>query len=149
MSNFSAAQARALFDAVRSQAQQLGIFQNVDTHEPQNAPGNRLYCSINLGPIRPTTSGLAAVSGRVTLIVRVWSAAMQRPLDDIDPEALATVSALMGALAGSFTLGGSVRDIDLMQMSAQPGYVDFQEKQFRVVEITVPVEINDMFAEVP
>lgn len=150
MSNFSAAQASALFSAIQSYAQELGIFQSVDTHEPWNAPGNRLFCSINLGPIRPVpaASGLAAVSGQVTLVIRVWSSALQKPLDNIDPELLAAVCSLMGQFAGGFTLGGTVRDVDLMAMSAQPAYVDFEGKPFRVVEISIGIVVNDMFAEV-
>lgn len=149
MSNFSAAQAKALFEAIRSYALELGIFQAAETHEPWNAPGNRLYCSIQLGPIRPvTSSGLAQVSGQVTLLVRVWSSALQKPLDDIDPEVLAAACSLMGAFAGGFTIGGTVREIDLFAMSAQPAYVDFEGKPFRTVEIQVPLIINDMFAEV-
>jgi hypothetical protein len=149
MSNFDAAAAKALFTAIRSYAQKLGIFQAVDTHEPENAPGSRLYCSIVLGPVRPVpSSGMASVSGQVTLTVRVWSAAMQRPLDDIDPEALATISALMGAFAGGFTIGGTVRNIDLFAMQAVPGWVDADGKPFRVVDISLPIVINDMWAEV-
>lgn len=150
MSNFTAAQAKALFEAIRSYAQELAIFQAAETHEPWNAPGNRLYCSIQLGPVRPvTSSGLAQVSGQVTLLVRVWSSALQKPLDDIDPEVLAAACSLMGAFAGGFTLGGTVRDIDLFAMSAQPAYVEFEGKPFRTVEISLPILINDMFAEAP
>ena len=149
MSNFTAAQAKALFTAIQSYALELGIFQGVDLHEPWNAPGNRLFCSINLGTVRPVmSSGLASVSGQVVLVIRVWSSALQKPLDDIDPEVLAAACSLMGALAGGFTLGNTVRDVELMAMSAQPAYVDFEGKPFRVIEITCPIVVNDMFAEV-
>ena len=148
MSNFSAAQAKDLFEAIRSYAEQLAIFQATATHDPWNAPGNRLFCSITLGPVRPvTSSGLASVSGQVTLLVRVWAGAEQKPTDNIDPEVLAATCALMGAFAGGFTLGGTVRDIDLMAMSAQPAYVDFEGKPFRTMEIQLPIVINDMFSE--
>jgi hypothetical protein len=146
--NFSPAQAKALFTAVRSLAQQLGIFQAIDTHEPENAPGNRLYCSITLGGIGPAPSGLNILSGQVTLLVRIWSAAMQRPLDDIDPEALATIAAFIGALAGAFTLGGTVRNIKIADLTATPGWIQAEGKPFRVVEMPVPIVINDMWAEV-
>ena len=150
MSNFSAAQAKALFEAIRSYAQELGIFQAAETHDPWNAPGNRLFCSITLGPVRPVAvaSGLAAVSGQVTLLVRVWSGAEQKPLDNIDPEVLSAVCSLMGAFAGGFTLAGTVRNIDLFAMSAQPAYVDFEGKPFRTVEISLPILIDDLFSEV-
>jgi hypothetical protein len=150
VSNFSAAQAKALFEAIRSYAEQLGIFQATATHDPWNAPGNRLFCSIMLGPVRPVAvaSGLASVSGQVTLLVRVWAGAEQKPLDNIDPEVLSAVCSLMGAFAGGFTLAGTVRDIDLFAMSAQPAFVDFEGKPFRTMEISLPILINDLFAEV-
>ena len=149
MSNFSAAQASALFTAIQSMAQELGIFEATETHDPWNAPGNRLFCSITLGPVKPvTSSGLASVSGQVTLLVRVWSSALQRPLNKIDPEVLSAVCSLMGAFAGGFTLGGTVRDVDLFGMTANPAYVDFEGKPFRTVEIQLPIVINDMFSEV-
>lgn len=150
MSNFTAADAKALFEAIRSKAKKLGIWTgDVPTHDPESPPSGRLNCSISLGPVKPvTSSGLGAVSLQVTLMVHVWSFAMQRRLDDIDPEALGAVCALMGAFAGGFTLGGTVREIDLFQMSAQPGYVDFEGKEFRTVAISLPITINDMFAEV-
>ena len=149
MTNFTAAQAKALFESIRSYAQELGIFEAVATHDPWNAPGNRLFCSITLGPVRPlpADSGMIAVTGQVTLLIRVWSSALQKPLDNIDPELLGTLSALIGQLAGGFTLGGTVRDVDLMGLSAVPAYVDFEGKPLRVIEITCPVVINDMWAE--
>lgn len=149
MTNFTAAQATALFTDIQSYAQQLGIFQGVDLHDPWNAPGNQMFCSINLGPTRPlaAASGMTAVSGQVMLVIRVWSSALQKPLDGIDPALLSAVCSLMGALAGGFTLNESVRNVDLFGMSAQPAYVDFEGKPFRVVEISVGIVINDMFAE--
>ena len=150
MSNFTAAQAKALFISIQSYAEQLGIFEGVNLHDPWNAPGNRLFCSITLGNVRPVApaSGLAEVSGQVTLQIRIWSSAIQKPLDNIDPEILAATCALMGQLAGGFTLSGTVRDVDLFGLNAQPAYVDFEGKPLRVIEITCPIVVNDMFAEV-
>lgn len=148
MANFTPAQAAALFADIQSMAQELGIFQAVDTHEPENAPGNRLYCSINLGSARPvTSSGLNSVSGQVTLTVRVWSSAIQKPLDNIDPELLAAACSLMGQFSSGFSIGGTVRNIDLFAMVAQPAYVDFDGKSFKIIEISLPIVINDLFAE--
>lgn len=149
MSNFAAADADALFSAIRSTAKQLGVFSATIGHDPENAPPSGVSCSIALGGVKPvTTSGLAAVSGQVTLTVHVWSFAQARPLDDVDPQVLAATCSLMGAFAGGFTLGGLVREVDLFAMDAKPGYVNFQGKEFRTMTITLPIVINDMFAEV-
>jgi hypothetical protein len=149
VSNFDAAQAKALFQAIQSMCQSTGLFQgDVGLHDPWNAPGNRLNCTISLGAIRPVpSSGLNSASGQVTLIVRVWSPLMQMPQDNVDPEVLAAACALMGKFAGGFTLAGTVRNIDLFGMNAIPAYVDFSGTPFKVVEITVPIVINDMWAE--
>lgn len=146
---FTKAQAEALFASVQSAAQGLGLLQKVDTHEPENAPGVRLYCSITLGQLKAeaAASGLASVSGSITLNVSIWSWSMQRPLNDVDPEVLATMCALINELAGEFTLGGTVRNIDLFSLVASPGWIDFEGKQFRVMTLPVPIVINDMFAE--
>lgn len=150
MTNFNQEAATALFSALQSYAQELALFENVDTHEPANAPGNRLYCSIVLGSIKAdgNISGLGAASGIVTFTVRIWSSAMQRPLDSIDPEVLGAAMAYMGALAGGFTLGETIRNIDIFGLSAQLAWADFQGKQYRLVEITVPAVINDLWTEV-
>jgi hypothetical protein len=148
VSNFSAADAKALFSAIRSAAKELGVFGATIGHDPENAPPSGVSCSIMLGPVKPvTSSGLAAVSGQVTLMVHVWNFAQKRPLDDVDPEVLAATCSLMGAFAGGFTLNGTVREVDLFQMSAQPGYVNFEGKEFRTMAITLPIVINDMFME--
>jgi hypothetical protein len=149
VSNFTAADAEALFSAIRSKAKQLAIFTATIGHDPENAPPPGVSCSIALGPVKPVlSSGLGAVSGQVTLMVHVWDFASKRPLDKVDPEVLAATCSLMGAFAGGFTLGGTVREIDLFAMTATPGYVDFADKEYRAMVISLPVIINDMFEEV-
>lgn len=149
MSNFSQADAEDLFSQVRSTAKKLGLFSSVIGHDPENAPPAGVSCSIMLGPVKPvTSSGLAAVSGQVTLMVHVWAFAQKRPLDELDPSVLAATCSLMGAFAGGFTLNGTVREVDLFAMTAQPGYVNFEGKEFRTVQISVPLIVNDMWTEV-
>ncbi|MGH3402672.1 MAG: hypothetical protein ACRDRJ_09220 [Streptosporangiaceae bacterium] len=146
--NFSPAQSQALFDALQSGMQQLSLFQATDTHEPESPPGKRLYCSIVLGPLKAvTTSGLGKTSGQVTFTIRIWSNAKQRPLDKIDPELLAAAAAVMGWLSGEFTLGGTVRNIQLLDMTAVPEWIEFEGQQFRASEVTVPIVINDMWVQ--
>ena len=148
MSNFDAAQAQALFDALQSACQGTALFQAVDTHEPVSPPGARLYCSIVLDGLKAVlTSGLNQTSGQAAFLITIWSKAQQRPLDKIDPELLAAAATVMGVLSGEFTLAGTVRNIDLFAMSAEPLWADFDGEQFRIMRITVPVVINDMFSQ--
>jgi hypothetical protein len=146
---FNAAAADALYASLQSIAQQTNLFQAVNTHEPQNAPGNRLYCSIVWDALAPVpTSGLNQTSGKITFKIRIWSHALQRPLENIDPELMAATVTLIGALNGAFTLGGLARNIDLFAMTAMPGWIEFENTQYRVAEITAGIVINDMFAQI-
>lgn len=151
---FDAAAIQALFDAARTHALTLGLFDRVNTHEPKNAPGRGLSASIWVQAIAPVAraSGLAATSGRVELHVRVYSSMLAEPQDAIDPSILAAVSALIAEYSGAFTLGGIVRDVDLLGMhgtplSAAAGYLNQDGKFFRVMVITLPIIISDIWGQ--
>ena len=141
----------SLYAALESHAKKLGIFRRVNAHEPENAPGEGLSCSIILGPIAANGqfSGLNSVSGTITFLVMVWNSMMQKPLDGVDPAILTAVSTLLNAYSGSFTLGGTVRDIDLLSLRADPVYVEQEGKQFRVEQISLPIVINDLWTMSP
>lgn len=151
---FDEATANALFSALTSTAKQVNLFAAVDEHEPWNAPAAGLYCSVIMGPLRPdgSKSGLNKTSGVIEFTVRVWAHAVQRPADKTDPKVLAAVVTLMTAYSldldfGDFGLAGTVRNIDLMSMSAAPAWVDFGGAMYRVEDIQMPIVINDMFAQ--
>jgi len=61
---------------------------------------------------------------------------------------------LMTSYAADFELGGNARNIDLLgqtgvQLSAQAGYVEIDNRLFRVMDITIPVIVNDAWAQTP
>jgi hypothetical protein len=156
--NFNDAAVFGVFDAVVSYALGTGRFNHVNQHEPKNAPGTGIECSVwvyNMMPIR--SSGLGATSGIVTLYARLYTNFRQQPFDMIDPEVMSATADLMGALSGDFTLGGmeGVRAIDLLgitsgvPLSATSGYVEIDRQMFRVMTITIPIIIDDMFKQVP
>jgi hypothetical protein len=156
MASFNQAAVTALQAAVVSQAQQLGVFQRVFAHEPRNAPGAGLTLALWLGPIRPTTqSGMNNVSGVVTYMGRIYKSmlgANAKEDDAIDAALLTALSALFGAYAGGFTLGGTVRAIDLLGMSgtpfsATPAYIEEAGKFYRIFELVIPIVINDLWTE--
>lgn len=152
--SFDSAAVLSLFDQVKSHALRLGVFDRVNTHEPKNAPGNGLSCSIwtdTIDPL-PDAGSLIATSGRVAFHVRVYSSMLQEPQDDIDPQILIAVVTLMGEYSGNFTLGGTVRNVDLLgahgeALRAQAGYLDIDKKLHRVMVIVLPVIINDLWVQ--
>jgi hypothetical protein len=146
---FDKAAATALFSALTSHAKGLAVFDRVNGHEPENTPGNGVSCSVTGTSIEAIpASGLASVSGKITFTVRIWSPMNTRPLDAVDPGVIAAVSVLLNEYSGSFTLGGTVRNIDLIGLKAVTAYIEQEGREFRVAEITVPILVNDMWGEV-
>lgn len=152
---FNAAAVQAVFDAIQSAGQGLGVFERCYTHEPKSAPGAGLTFACwwdSLVPY-PAASGLSAVSGRVQFSARVYEAYMAKPEDRIDPKLLSAVAAFLAALSGAFTLGGDVRNVDLLgesgtALSAQAAYTEIDGKPYRIADIAIPVIINDLWSEV-
>ena len=154
--SFNEAAISTIFDKVVSHAASLGYFDSVNAHEPKNAPGNGVTAAVWVQAIRPSvSSGLAATSGVLILNVRVYTSFISQPFDAIDPNVTAATAALMSAYSGDFDFGGEadVRAVDLLGMAGQPmeaiaGYVEMDRRILRIMTLTVPVLVNDMFAQV-
>lgn len=142
-------------DALLSHAGALGYFERINGHEPKNrnAVGPGLTAALwlqRLAPVR--SSGLASTSGRLEYTVRIYTPMTAEPQDAIDPAVLAATDALLTAYSADFTLGGLVRQVDLLgqygaPLSAQAGYLDLGGVLYRVMDTTAPMIINDLWTQ--
>lgn len=146
----------AIVNAVTSHALASGRFEHVNGHEPKSAPGHGIHAAVWVDRIEPVAqhSGLAATSARLILNVRVYTNMLADPPDAIDPNLAVAVDALMNAYSGDFTLGGLVKNVDLLGqgaqgLSAQAGYLEQDHKLYRVMTINLPVIVNDVWEQVP
>lgn len=147
---------QALIDAATSHAAASGLFERVQGHEPKSAPGNGLSCAVwvqDVSPV-PFASGLAATTARVALTVRLYANMLREPQDAIDPALVGAADVLLAAYSGDFDLGGLVRNIDLLgqagdPLRAQAGYLNQDSRLYRVIDITLPLVINDAWVQVP
>lgn len=145
---------QAITDAVESAALRLGVFDRVNMHEPKSAPGKGITVAVwtqSLLPIR--ASGLNSTSVRLELNVRLYQSMLSEPQDAIDPAMLQALDSFMGAVSGDFTLGGLIRSVDLMgaygtALSANAGYVQQDQRIFRVFTVVLPLIINDSWEQV-
>lgn len=145
-----------LLAAVRSHAQATGMFERTSTHEPKSAPGSGRSWAAWLQSVRPVPrrSGLAGSSARVEFRVRLYANMLQEPQDEIDPDTMAAVDRLMAAYSGDFTLGDRISNVDLLgahgdPLSAQAGYLHQDGRLLRVVDITLPLIVNDLWSQAP
>jgi len=136
-----------------SHAQATGHFDSVNTHEPDNAPGNGVSCSVVLDRINFVQGGLDYTSARVAFAMALYYPANNLPRDDSEAYLIKALDAVMGRLNGDFTLGDTVRMIDIggahgEELSTIAGYVKIDEQLYRVMEITLPLIVNDVWEEV-
>ncbi len=145
----------SIIAAAESHAASLGVFETVVTSEPKNAPGNGVTCAIwldQIGPV-PAASGLVSVSARLVLMVRVMKPFLSQPYGRIDTDMLIAVDALMRSYSIGFTLGGLIRNVDVLGQFGAPlggraGYVQIDKSVYRLMDITLPMIINDLWDEV-
>ncbi|MFI1728184.1 hypothetical protein ACH40E_02875 [Streptomyces acidicola] len=146
---------RTILSAVESHALASGYFTAVNGHEPISPPTSGITAAVwveQIGPARGG-SGLASTSTRLALYVRLYSSLVQEPADAIDPDLMTALDALMAAYSGDFTLGGLVREVDLLgaygdPLSARAGYLAEGGAEYRVFTIALPLIVSDLWEQV-
>ena len=144
----------ALVDELVSKALQLGIFEKVQGHEPKSQPGNGMTAAVwveNIAPFQQG-SGLSQTSVLVGFTFRIYQSAFSEPQDAIDPNVMRAVDTLLEKYSGNFTLGGQVREVDLLgeagtPLSAQAGWLNIDGKIFRIMDVNLPVIISDVWSQ--
>jgi hypothetical protein len=142
--------------AIQSVVAATGFFTEVNLHEPKNAPASGPAAAIWVDRTlpSPTDSGLQKTTAVVVYACRLYQNMLYEPQDLIDPTLQAAADQIMTDLSGDFELGGNARNVDLLgqtgiQLSAQAGYVTVDTTLFRIIDIEVPVIINDAFDQAP
>jgi hypothetical protein len=150
MVNFNADSVNTVYDQLVSHAQSLGVFDaGVNAAESWSTPGDGVWCMFSAPAIVPLPgeSGLAAVSGRLDFKALIGCSANIKPLGRADKVILAAACSLLAAYSGAFTLGGNVKDLNPLLITAAPHYLTMEGHTFRVYEITLPVVVNDLWVE--
>ncbi|MBX9392279.1 hypothetical protein K4749_01360 [Streptomyces sp. TRM72054] len=143
---------RTILSAVESHALASGYFAGVNGHEPKSPPTSGITAAVwveQIGPARGG-SGLNSTSSRLALFVRLYASLMQQEPDAIDPALMDALDGLMAAYSSDFSLGGLVRQVDLLgnygdPLSARAGYLAEGGSEYRVMTIILPLIVNDLW----
>lgn len=147
-----------LFDAIVSEIQLTGFYDRVQTHEPKRPPGYNLTAAVWLQSLDPYPpgSGLNMTSALAVFIARTYSNMLKEPQDGIDPQAMRAAVSFMRRFNGNFDFGlhPLVRCVDLLgesgiSLSLNAGYVDIDNTKFRVLDVTIPIILNDVWTQEP
>jgi hypothetical protein len=130
-----------------------GTFERVLIGEPKSPPGQGRTMAVWAGPVGPASSGLSSTSLVMRFAVRVYVPMLKQPQEDIELSAVAAADVLMAAYNGDFSLGGAVRNVDIFgeygtALTVDPGYVTLDSTMFRVMDINLPLVINDVYEQV-
>lgn len=143
----------ALVSSLASVCSATGSFEWVNQYEPKGAPeglGAAVWIQ-SMAPA-PQRSGLNTTTVRFECAIRIYTNMLAEPQDYIDPIMIRTAWRIMVALTGGITLNGQVEYIDILGSDGAPlaceaGYIEIDKKMFRVITITVPMLIEDAWAQ--
>lgn len=143
---------QGIFDALSTEAEVTGLFEQINGHEPKNGPSNGItyaHWIQRIDPL-PEGSGLNMTTGRLLFFVRLYQNFQLEPQDAIDPMMVEATTTLIEQYSGNFTLDGLVKNVDLLGMygtplSAEAGYIEQSKGLFRAITITLPLIVNDLW----
>ena len=142
---------KAILTKLAGIGKQTGLFVKVDKFEPRGQPGNGVTLFLISGPMRAiTSSGLNNASLRWQIDGRLYTPMNSEPAAELDAVLTGAAAKYLEALCAQFTLGGLVRCIDVFgsdgePLSATPGYLEQNDKVFRVVTLEIPLLINQQW----
>jgi len=145
-----------LLNELVSHALASGYFDAVNTHEPDNSPGNGLTCHVILDRVSPVnSSGLDYTTLRVAFLFELIYPVTALPRDQGENEIIKAMDALMNLFTGDFTMSDNVRMVDALGaygegMSAIAGYTSYDKgaSWYRNIEITVPLIVDNVWEQV-
>jgi hypothetical protein len=131
-----------------------GRFERVNQHEPKNTPVSGLNAALWANTIAPVQqySGLSTTSARIEFTLRIYSGNAANG-DEIDPHVIDAVDDIMSRISADFDVSGLVNHVDLLgetgaPLSAKTGYLPVDaDNVLRIVDITIPVIINDVWEQ--
>lgn len=141
---------RTILTRVADHGRASGAFERALIGEPKSPPGTGRTFAVWTEPIGPASSGLSSTSLVMRFTVRVYVPMLEQPQDEVELDAVMGADVLMAAYNGDFTLGGAVRNVDIFgeygqALTVEPGYVTLDSTMFRIMDINLPLVVNDVY----
>jgi hypothetical protein len=144
-----------IFDRMESTLAALGIADVVNMHEPKKAPGNGVAIATWPQGLRavPGMGGLNKTTVVIDWAIRFTTNMLTQPGDRIEREMLKAADVVGNAINGDFTLGGAIRNVDILGAHSRgitfdAGYMDQDGKKYRTYMMRVPLIVDDIWEQV-
>lgn len=146
--------AAGILRALLTHAKVLGVFDAARIVEPKVAPPPKLcfWVWTNTLGAAGSGSGLASTAADFQVFARITHPAISKPEDAAELAIVGAADSYLGRLCGDLTLGGLVRNIDVLGEQNEPiiwrfGYLTVGDTQYRIADLTVPCLINDAWTQ--
>lgn len=143
-----------ILDAVMSDVQMSNYFKSVNSVEPKRAPNTEMTAAIWVVSVDPIAlaSGLAATSARLVFNLRMYQNMLSKPEDMIDPRMTKALSNIMRRYHDNYDFDGIIRNVDVfgqygVALSAQSGYLEVDKINYRIIDLTIPCIVNDVWTQ--
>jgi len=138
---------KATLQAIQSYAQASGYFSVVQIGEPKQPPVS-LTVAIFMRSDRVisiTLPGNTIEQHVVTL--RIYRDMLEDPAEEAEYELGEIAQKVRDDLIGEYDLGATIRNVDYagihgQAMGSEWGYVEVSQKMYRIVDITIPLEVD-------
>ncbi len=148
---------RATLKVIQSHIAASGYAPLNQIGEPKGALAtrDRLGASVHLGTGIVNRAALGGgTEERHIVIVRFYMNALAEPQEDIEFLLSEGVSKVSEALIGDFTLGSTVRNIAIageagQALAYESGYLDISGTMYRIVDLTVPMIVDNAVTQAP
>ena len=144
---------RATTDNVISKLMASGAFDKVNSVEPTSPPGKGFEAAVVFEGAEPyaPAGGFSHLGMVYTILIRIYRNMLAEPQEHIDPDLLDISDVVFDKLAADYDLGATVRNVDFYGetgtgMSTRSGHLEVGGVVYRVLDIRVPVIVNDVVA---
>lgn len=140
--------------ALRDHARLTGRFEHARIGEYKKTPGPKLRFAVwleNLGSAA-FGSGLSSTAGLVAATARLYMPTDHRPEDEVETLPAAAADLYLGRLNADLTLGGLVRNIDVLAEQGQQllwefGHIVYDQTIYRIADLPVRCVVNDAWPQ--
>jgi hypothetical protein len=112
-------------------------------------PHDGVSAAIFMDSVAVLAAKLAGSIESQTIIVRLYAVEAERPAAGRENQLDAAYSYLEKNLLSDLDLGATVRNVQPVQLAADWGYLDHSGTRYRIVEVAVPVVVDDSATPAP
>lgn len=142
---------RATLEKVQSYLVSDGGFKGATIGEPKSlAVGTEIAAAVFMRGVSITKFFVNGGTEEThTVNVRLYRDMLMEPTKDMEIEVAVAVQRIVSDLLGDFDLGGTIRNVDGVNVRTDWGYGDVGGKMYRIADITLPLIVDDSATAAP